>query len=248
MSDFAIDPAAAALIAAGATAAGPCPTDPAGAAAWERRVAERACALAALVPAVAERMARVTECKSVTGIIVSVRNVSGRAVITTRPTMGNRETEDFRTDWLNEPAGAAMAARARALVGHHVRLGKRIEKTRDGQKSVGMCEWIEDLGPAEASAPPAPAAVPPRSAAVAATPAPQDRPRLAAAPALCSDTYRKALLAMARRITDPAQRSALEAWLTANGVPPFISPELTAEQAARARAFLAHIDDVAGAA
>jgi hypothetical protein len=142
-----LDPAAAvALVAA---AAGAITADQApNAAVWERLVRERADVLLRIVPAVVERSAVLAACRPVTGVIVSVTDVSGRAVIVTRPTMGTQDKpENFRTPWLNEPAGSALATLARSLIGRHCRLGKRVEATADGQKKVGMVEWIEDLGP-----------------------------------------------------------------------------------------------------
>lgn len=235
--------AAAGLVAAAACSMGVCPTDPAGAATWERAVAGRAHSLARMVGPLTERLAILAEVKPVTGVIVSVRSASGRAVITTRPTMGNRQTEDFRTQWLNEPAGAALAALAQSLVGRHVRLGKRLESTADGQKKVGMVEWITDLGPD----PDAPGRTPRTRTETPLTrtePAPS---RLAVAyPGMVSDNDRNNVLRMARQVTGDRRRQ-LEDWMRANDVPPLASRSLTAEQAMRVRAFLA-VAPVSGAA
>ncbi len=242
--------AAVALIVAAADVVGACPPGPEARSSWEGEVRTVAFDLLRMVPDVVERAAVLAACHPVTGVIVSVRDVSGRAVITTRPTMGNRDSEDFRTPWLNEPEGAAMAARARALVGRHVRIGKRIEATADGQRKVGMCEWITDLGPGPEASPPAPAHTPSRTAPAKAPPAaPTAAPaaggtssRLAVAyPGLVGDAERAQVLAMARQLAGE-RREAFVAWLRDNGVPPLIHPELTAEQALRARAFMANLD------
>lgn len=251
----ALDPsAAAALVAAAVAAVGPCPADPDGAAAWDRKVRDRAEALATMVPVVAERLAVLAEAKLVTGVIVSVRDVKGRAVITTRPTMGKRgadgeiirKSEDLRTDWLASPAGAEMAARARSLVGRHCRFGKRVEPKANGTgESVAVCEWIEDLGPN----PDAPATSG-SATAVSGNAVPRPASPASGPVALCSDTYRKAILSMARQLlVDEAKRDTFARWRTAAGIPVLNDPTLTAEQAARVRTFLAGMyDQVGGAA
>lgn len=230
----AIDPsAAAALVAA---AAGSCPAD---APDWSAQVRARAFELLRLVPDVVQRAAVLDECRPVTGVILSVKDVSGRAVITTRPTMGTQEdgkTEDFRTPWLNEPDGAAMAARARSLVGHHCRFGKRVEAAGPDKK-VRMCEWIEDLGLADES----------RVATRESLPHPSTQP--AGPVALCSKSYRDAILSMARQILlSEESRDTFARWRTASGIPTLRDSALTAEQAARVRTFLAGMRDQVGGA
>lgn len=143
--------AAAALVAAAAGAAGLCPPEPAARAAWERRVIDGAYGLIRLLPVV-EALA---DCTSVTGVVLSVKEHSGRGVITIRPTIGNPEpgkTEDFRTPFLNDAMGQAMFDQARSLIGHHCRFAKRVEEIEGGRKKVRMCEAIEDLGAASGSA------------------------------------------------------------------------------------------------
>ena len=141
--------AAAVLVAAAAGAAGPCPTEHAARAEWERTVQETAFGLLRLVPAVVDRSVVLAACTPITGVITAVDEVSGRGKITIRPTMGtgDGQAEDFRTAWLSEREGRAMTTLARSLVGRHCRFGKRLESTKSGQQKVRMCEWIEDLGP-----------------------------------------------------------------------------------------------------
>ena len=236
----ALDPSAAAALVAAAAAS--LPPD----AALEA-IRARAFELVRMVPAVAERAAVLAGCRPVTGILASAEESKGRGLLTIHATMGTpkrsqkvvdgRPVENLRTAWLNEPAGRALFEQARSLLGRHCRFGKWVEQV-DAETKVSMVEWIEDLGVAEAST---------TAPVTTVTTPPPAGPRLAAAPTLCSEVYRKAVLAMARQLTEP-QREAFIAWMKANGVPPLIHPDLTAEQAAKARAFLAHIDDVAGAA
>jgi len=157
---------AVSLVAAAATASGPCPHEPQAQQEWERMVQETAFGLLRLVPSVVERSMVLAACTPITGVITAVEEVSGRGKITIRPTMGtgDNQTEDFRTAWLSEREGRAMTTLARSLVGRHCRFGKRLESTKSGQQKVRMCEWIEDLGPDPDSSPTA-SPTPPSAAA-----------------------------------------------------------------------------------
>lgn len=272
-----LDPSAAAALVAAAAGACP-PDAPDWSAQVRARafdllrlvpdVVERAGVLAACRP-VTGILAKVEESKG-RGVITIHATMGEPAP--DQEVVDGRPVEYVRTAWLSEPTGRALFEQARGLRGRHVRFGKWVEQIGP-RKKVSMVEWMEDLGPAAASgSTSASAPVPaggetgnhaPRAMDHGSSPTShmgeEDPFRPVATPAqhasaptgpvaLCSDAYRKALVSMAKRVSEPAKRQALENWMKANGVPPFISPHLTAEQAARARSFLAHIDDMAGAA
>jgi hypothetical protein len=143
--------AAMSLVAAAANAAGACPSTPDGQSAWLGRVEDLTLGLFRLVPAVIERSVRLAECVAITGVILGVEEIAGRAKITIRPTMGTEPgtAEDLRTAWLSEREGRDMARLATSLVGHHCRFGKRVERqVGNARRTVRMCEWIEEMGPA----------------------------------------------------------------------------------------------------
>ncbi len=145
------------LVVAAATAVGGCPSTPDGQSAWLGRVQDISLGLFRLVPVVVDRSAQLAECITITGVIVNVEEVSGRAKITIRPTIGSdpEATEDLRTPWLSEREGRDMADLATTLLGRHCRFGKRIERqASNARRTVRMCEWIEDAGPAPDDQPP----------------------------------------------------------------------------------------------
>ncbi len=268
----AIDSSAAAALVAAAAGSLP-PETPIEA------VRARAFELLRLVPDVVERADVLAECRAVTGILASAEESKGRGVITIHATMGTpkrgqevidgRPVEYVRTAWLNEPAGKALFEHARSLVGRHCRFGKWTEQV-SAELKVSMVEWIEDLGPAPRSAsgsstvPDGPETGSPRLSgdagaydAAASAPAAALQRRDAPAPtgpvALCSDSYRKAILSMAKQLLIAEdKRDTFARWRTANGIPLLNDASLTAEQAARVRTFLAGMtgmyDQGAGAA
>jgi hypothetical protein len=158
------------LVVAAAQAAGVAPAGASERGAWMAGVRSLAVDLYRLSHDLVPDLEQLAEATAITGVIVEVKDQSGRAVITIRPTMGTHEPdklEDLRTPWLNEPKGAAMAAQARALIGVQCRFGKFVEAI-DASKKVRMCLWLEPIGAAPASP---------------SAPAPSPRPQAPAAPA-----------------------------------------------------------------
>lgn len=141
--------AALRLVTAAATAAGVCPPDPAGTQAWQGRVRDLAVSLFRMVPDVAERCGRLADVFPLPGVILDVREMSGRGVIVVRPEIGKLgKDENLRTPFLNLPEGRAMFDLAKALVGQRCRFGKRTETFLDENNAPGkmsLCEWIEPL-------------------------------------------------------------------------------------------------------
>lgn len=160
-------PTAVALVAAAVAAAPPAPaagtTGSPNRQHWLADVGELATALYRQAQRVDLEVERLAETTPIAGVIVSVAEATGRGLITLRPTMGAHAsdpeaTEPLRTPWLSEPAGAALFAQARSLIGRHVRLGKYLETGADGRR-FRMVAWIDAVDLVE-GARPSPAAQP----------------------------------------------------------------------------------------
>jgi len=157
-----ISPTALQLLTMAAHAAPPWPTDPAGRQTWLDDVAAMAVQLYRTAAAVDSGIDVLSTCTPITGVIVHVGEVAGRGVITIRPTMGAEAddpsaTEDLRTPWLSEPAGARLVEQARSLMGRPCRFGKWYDLVANGPRKgqrVRMCAWIEATGRAQVGAGP----------------------------------------------------------------------------------------------
>ncbi|WP_435245143.1 hypothetical protein [Streptomyces tendae] len=108
------------LTLAAARAVGPCP--PGEEAAWTEQVRARAVSLYTLADTVGQDLARLDAAKQFTATLLTVRveTTSTRGVLVLRNTSG--ELEQLRTDRGDSDAGRAMIERARALVGHRLRV------------------------------------------------------------------------------------------------------------------------------
>lgn len=121
------------LTLAAAQAAGPCP--PGEEAAWAQRVRDLAFDLYVLGDTVGQDLNRLDGAKQFTAtlLLVRIETSSTRGVLVLRNSSGERE--QLRTDRSDSDAGRAMVDRARALVGHRVRV-YRINETMAGNAKM----------------------------------------------------------------------------------------------------------------
>ncbi|UQI49744.1 hypothetical protein M1P56_35105 (plasmid) [Streptomyces sp. HU2014] len=135
------------LIIAAAQAAGPCP--PGEEAVWTERVRGLAVDLFVLGDTVDQDLRRLESAKAFTATMLAVRveESSRRGVLTLRNTSGELE-QPIRTDRGDNDAGRAMIERARALIGHRVRVYRLNEQMASNAKlQVRTVVHLVDYGP-----------------------------------------------------------------------------------------------------
>ncbi len=161
------------MLTAAAGASGQAPADPKLRSQWMASVEDLALTLYRRSQDLADQIEMLADVQPVRGVITSVKDASGRGLITIRPTMGNDQDkpEDFRTPWLSEPRGQALFEEAKALVGVEVRIGKWYEEGAQGRK-YRMAAWIEPLRGGGGEHTPEPARAPAPQAAPAPAPTP----------------------------------------------------------------------------
>ncbi|MFB7649432.1 hypothetical protein ACFC0S_15755 [Streptomyces sp. NPDC056084] len=134
------------LTLAAARAVGPCP--PGEEAAWTEQVRARAVSLYTLADTVGQDLARLDSAKQFTATLLSVRveATSTRGLLVLRNTSG--ELEHLRTDRGDSDAGRAMIERARALVGHRLRVYRLNEQmSGNANRQVRTVVHLADHGP-----------------------------------------------------------------------------------------------------
>ena len=134
------------LTLAAARAVGPCP--PGEEAAWTEQVRARAFHLYTLADTVGQDLQRLDSAKQFTATLLSVRieSTSTRGLLVVRNTSG--ELERLRTDRGDTDAGRAMIERARALVGHRLRVYRLNEQMASNAKlQVRTVVHLADYGP-----------------------------------------------------------------------------------------------------
>ncbi|MFF9204285.1 hypothetical protein ACF1AE_21190 [Streptomyces sp. NPDC014986] len=134
------------LTLAAARAVGPCP--PGEEAAWTEQVRARAVHLYTLADTVGQDLQRLDAAKQFTATLLSVRveDTSTRGLLVVRNTSG--ELEHLRTDRGDTEAGRAMIERARALVGHRLRVYRVNEQMAGNAKmQVRTVVHLTDYGP-----------------------------------------------------------------------------------------------------
>ncbi|MFC8570813.1 hypothetical protein ACFUIW_34155 [Streptomyces sp. NPDC057245] len=134
------------LTLAAARAVGPCP--PGEEAAWTDQVRARAIHLYTLADTVGQDLQRLDAAKQFTATLLSLRleDTSTRGVLVVRNTSG--ELEQLRTDRGDSDAGRAMIERARALVGHRLRVYRVNEQMAGNPKmQVRTVVHLTDYGP-----------------------------------------------------------------------------------------------------
>lgn len=134
------------LTLAAARAVGPCP--PGEEAAWTNQVRARAIHLYTLADTVGQDLQRLDAAKQFTATLLSLRleDTSTRGVLVVRNTSG--ELEQLRTDRGDSDAGRAMIERARALVGHRLRVYRVNEQMAGNPKmQVRTVVHLTDYGP-----------------------------------------------------------------------------------------------------
>ncbi len=135
------------LVIAAVHAVGPCPAGPE--AAWTDQVRERAVSLYVLGDTVGQDIARLDAAKQFTATLLDVRveATSTRGVLVLRNSSGELE-QPIRTDRGDSEAGRAMIERARALVGHRVRVYRLNERMASNAKlEVRIVVHLADYGP-----------------------------------------------------------------------------------------------------
>ncbi|MFD5417568.1 hypothetical protein ACFWJT_06020 [Streptomyces sp. NPDC127069] len=134
------------LVIAAVHAVGPCPAGEE--AAWTDQVRERAVSLYVLSDTVGKDIARLDAAKQFTATPLDVRveATSTRGVLILRNTSGELE-QQIRTDGGDSKAGRAMIERARALVGHRVRVYRLNERMASNAKlEVRIVVHLADYG------------------------------------------------------------------------------------------------------
>ncbi|WP_333745700.1 hypothetical protein [Streptomyces sp. IBSBF 2950] len=134
------------LTLAAARSVGPCP--PGEEAAWTEQVRARAVHLYTLADTVGQDFHRLDSAKQFTATLLSVdvEATSTRGVLVLRNTSG--ELERLRTDRGDSEAGRAMIERARALVGHRLRVYRLNEQMASNAKlQVRTVVHLTDYGP-----------------------------------------------------------------------------------------------------
>ncbi|QKV98227.1 hypothetical protein HUT19_41645 (plasmid) [Streptomyces sp. NA02950] len=134
------------LTLAAARAVGPCP--PGEEAAWTEQVRARAVHLYTLADTVSGDLQRLDSAKQFTATLLTVRveATSTRGILVVRNTSG--ELERLRTDRGDSDAGRAMIERARALVGHRLRVYRLNEQMASNAKlQVRTVVHLTDHGP-----------------------------------------------------------------------------------------------------
>lgn len=134
------------LTLAAARAVGPCP--PGEEATWTEQVRAKAIALYTLADTVGQDLQRLDAAKQFTATLLSVRleATSTRGVLVVRNTSG--ELEHLRTDRGDSDAGRTMIERARALVGHRLRVYRLNEQMASNAKlQVRTVVHLTDHGP-----------------------------------------------------------------------------------------------------
>ncbi|MFJ8810787.1 hypothetical protein [Streptomyces sp. NPDC102490] len=133
------------LTLAAARAVGPCP--PGEEAAWTEQVRARAVHLYALADTVGQDLQRLDAAKQFTATLLCVRieSTSTRGLLLVRNTSG--ELERLRTDRGDSEVGRAMIERARALVGHRLRVYRVNEQMASNAKlQVRTVVHLTDYG------------------------------------------------------------------------------------------------------
>ncbi|MDX3165786.1 hypothetical protein PV516_18550 [Streptomyces scabiei] len=134
------------LTLAAARAVGPCP--PGEEAAWTDQVRARAIRLYTLADTIGQDLQRLDAAKQFTATLLTLRveATSTRGVLVVRNTSG--ELESLRTDRGDTDAGRAMIERARALVGHRLRVYRLNEQMASNAKlQVRTVVHLTDYGP-----------------------------------------------------------------------------------------------------
>ncbi|MEW2417501.1 hypothetical protein AB0953_27790 [Streptomyces sp. NPDC046866] len=134
------------LVIAAAHAVGPCP--PGEEAEWTDSVRERAVSLYVLGDTVGQDIARLDAAKQFTATLLDVRveASSTRGVLVLRNTSGELE-QPIRTDRGDSKAGRVMIERARALIGHRVRVYRLNERMASNPKlEVRIVVHLADFG------------------------------------------------------------------------------------------------------
>ncbi|MEU9998152.1 hypothetical protein [Streptomyces sp. NPDC050848] len=134
------------LTLAAARAVGPCPHGDE--AVWAERVRAQAIALYALADTVGQDLQRLDEARQFTATLLAVRveMSSTRGLLVVRNTSG--EVERLRTDRGDTDAGRSMIERARALVGHRLRVYRHNEQMAGNPaRQVRTVVHLTDLGP-----------------------------------------------------------------------------------------------------
>jgi hypothetical protein len=134
------------LTLAAAQAVGPCP--PGEEAAWTEQVRARAVHLYTLADTVGQDLQRLDEAKQFTATLITVRveATSTRGVLVVRNTSG--ELEELRTDRGDSDSGRAMIEKARALVGHRLRVYRLNEQmASNANRQVRTVVHLTDHGP-----------------------------------------------------------------------------------------------------
>ncbi|MFF8279997.1 hypothetical protein ACF05T_28520 [Streptomyces lateritius] len=134
------------LTLAAARAVGPCPVGEE--ATWAERVRAQAITLYTLADTVGQDLQRLEEARQFTATLLMVRvEVSStRGLLVVRSTSG--EIERLRTDRGDTDAGRAMIERARALVGHRLRVYRLNEQMAgNAARQVRTVVHLTDHGP-----------------------------------------------------------------------------------------------------
>ncbi|MEU3399462.1 hypothetical protein [Streptomyces filamentosus] len=134
------------LTLAAARAVGPCP--PGEEAAWTEAVRTTAVTLYTLADTVGQDLGRLDAAKQFTATLLGVRveATSTRGILVVRNTSG--ELEHLRTDRGDSDAGRVMIDRARALVGHRVRVYRLNEQMAgNATRQVRTVVHLTDYGP-----------------------------------------------------------------------------------------------------
>ncbi|MER6253548.1 hypothetical protein ABT224_19555 [Streptomyces sp. NPDC001584] len=134
------------LTLAAARAVGPCP--PGEEATWTEQVRARAITLYTLADTVGQDLARLDAAKQFTAtlLVVHVEAVSTRGRLLLRNTSG--DLEHVRTDRGDTVAGRTMIERARALVGHRLRVYRINEQMASNAKNQARTVvHLTDHGP-----------------------------------------------------------------------------------------------------
>ncbi|MFD6534915.1 hypothetical protein [Streptomyces goshikiensis] len=134
------------LTLAAARAVGPCP--PGEEATWTEQVRARAVTLYTLADTVGQDLARLDQAKQFTATLlaVTVEASSTRGLLLLRNTSG--DLEHLRTDRGDTDAGRVMIERARALVGHRLRVYRLNEQMASNAKNqVRTVVHLADHGP-----------------------------------------------------------------------------------------------------
>ncbi|MEU7031586.1 hypothetical protein AB0A60_33425 [Streptomyces sp. NPDC046275] len=134
------------LTLAAARAVGPCP--PGDEAAWTEQVRAKAATLYVLADVVGQDLERLDAAEQLTATLLSVgvEATSTRGFLIVRTTSG--ELEHLRTDRGDSDTGRSMIARARALVGHRLRVYRLNEqRTGNATRQVPTVVHLTDHGP-----------------------------------------------------------------------------------------------------